>query len=174
MPHLCLFGGTVSRLDTQSSTYFTVFGGTEVFRPPTARLLADKRKAGSAPRARHLFITFCGGTDLNWPTLAEEYIALRDTLQSGALTIHDWDRLIGEVGGDGGMQLSSLTLMGAFESDTIPSESAELDALSLQRHLGHIPDAAVDVLILAIGSKGIQRLAAVRSAIGTTLSTVRR
>jgi hypothetical protein len=102
---------------------------------------------------------------VRWPTLAQEYLALHEALRTRALTLAEWDRQLAQPTTSDTLQLHSFTLFGAFDGDGVPGEDEEVDDLSMQRHLGHIPDEAVEVLMRAIGQPGPQRLAAVRQAV---------
>jgi hypothetical protein len=110
-------------------------------------------------------------TELKWPTLAEEYLALVQALRSGALSLESWDRAIACTDSGATLRTASFTVFGSLETDHLPSEDEELDDLSLQRHGGHIPEAAMDHLMLAVGHGGEPRLAAVRQAAATTLAS---
>jgi hypothetical protein len=168
MAHFCMFGGNEGVLSADGSVYITVFGGSDLRRLPLARQIAERRLRGGAA-AESFFFTLFGGTSLIWPTLAEEYLALRDAVRSGTLSLTEWDQCVGRGDGHGPIQTHSLTLFGGFEADTLPGEDKELDDLTLQRHLGHIPEPAVQTLMLAIGQRGAQRLAAVRHAAAMAL-----
>ncbi len=162
-----MFAGHDAVLSGGRDFYVTVLGGTSVRRPPTASLVSQllRGSPGQPDHPQCTFVTVFGGTSLMWPTLSEEYLALRDALQAGSLTLEDWDRLAVVAGGGGPVRILSLTLFGSFEGDQLPREEKELDDLALQRHLGEIPESAVQILTMAIGQRGHQRLTAVRQAI---------
>jgi hypothetical protein len=172
MAHFCMFGSNDGPLVPGRDFYITIFGGSDLKRLPAASQMAELR--GRAPsereQAQYTFCTLFGGTTLTWPTLAEEYLALRDALRARTLTLEDWDWFVARPGGPGPVRAVSLTLFGSFEGDVVPREEKELDDLSLQRHLGQIPEAAVQLLMLAVGQTGVQRLAAVRQAVAAALS----
>lgn len=165
MVHFSIFGGHDGRLSTASAIYISVFGGASLRRPPFARQLAATRHQQQRDEEAPFFFFFSlfGGAAVTWPTLAEEYIALREALRGGSMQLADWDRAIGEAGGDV-MRSGSFSLFGGVELDATPSEDEELDDLSLQQHSGLISDAAAERLILGIGQGGAQRLAVVRQA----------
>ncbi len=173
MPHFSMFGGNNGQLGPGGDFYITIFGGTDLKRPPAARQVASpgQRRPHEREEPHYIFCTLFGGTTLSWPTLAEEYLALQDALRAGTITLDDWDRLVTRSGGSGLLRTTCLTLFGSFEGDVLPREERELDDLSLQRHLGHIPEAAVQTLMLAIGQTGQPRLAAVRHAVLAALSS---
>ena len=166
MPHLAMFGSHSGQLLPGRDIFFTVFGGSDLRRLPVATQLAHLRQRAGEERngSHYIFLTLFGGTTILWPTLAEEYSALRDALRFGSVSLDDWDRLVARPGGAGPLRVNSLTLFGSFDGDLLPREDKELDDLTLQRHLGHIPEPAVQMLMLAIGQTGAQRLAAVRLA----------
>ncbi len=168
MAHFCMFAGHEGVLSADGGVYITVFGGSDLRRPPLARHIAERRPRGNAP-SESFFLTFCGGTSLIWPTLAEEFLALRNAVRGGTLSLAEWDQWVGRGDGQGPLHTHSLTLFGSFEADTLPAEDKELDDLTLQQHLGHIPEVAVQTLMLAIGQRGAQRLSAVRHAVATAL-----
>lgn len=168
MAHFCMFGGHEGVLSSDGSVYITVFGGSDLRRPPLARQIAERRLRGGGSSESY-FLTLFGGTSLIWPTLAEEFLALRDAVRNGALGLAEWDQWVGRGDGRGPLTTHSLTLFGGYEGDTLPAEDKELDDLTLQRHLNQIPEAAMQTLMLAIGQRGAQRLAAVRHAVATAL-----
>ena len=106
---------------------------------------------------------------VKWPTLASEYLALRDAVLGGALTLSDWDRLVARFG-DGGLRSGSFAVFGSVNTDDLPGEDEELDDLSLQRHTGGIPEGIIDRLMLAVGHGGPQRLSTVRQAVAEALN----
>lgn len=170
MIHLCIFGGQDGQLTSGRKVYFTLFGACELRRPTTAKQIIDARQRGQpdAARTSHFFITLFGATGLKAPTLAQEYLGLQDALRAGLLTLDDWDRTIARVA-DANRHAASLTLFGRFDTEDLPSENEELDDLALNRHLGHIPDEAVDLIMPAIGQRGSTRPAVVRQALAATL-----
>jgi hypothetical protein len=171
MAHFAMFGGNSGQLGPGGDFYITVFGGSDLTRPPVAGQIVELRHQRKTERdhSQYVFCTLFGGTTLSWPTLAEEYLALHDALRAGTITLEDWDRFVAEPGGPGPLRTTCLTLFGSFEGNVLPREEKELDDLSLQRHLGHIPEAAVQLLMLAIGQAGGPRLAAVRHALVAAL-----
>jgi hypothetical protein len=162
-----MFGSHQGQLLPGRDIYVTAFGGADLRRLPVANQLAQVRQRPGTERdsSFYVFFTLCGGTTIVWPTLADEYVALRDALRAGTFTLEDWDRLVARPGGTGPLHMHSLTLLGSFDGEVVPREEKELDDLTLQRHLGHIPEPAVQMLMLAIGQTGTQRLAAVRLAV---------
>jgi hypothetical protein len=172
MAHFSMFGSNDGQLVPGRDFYITIFGGSDLKRLPAASQIAElrQRPAFERDQSQYIFCTLFGGTTLTWPTLAEEYLALRDALRAGTITLDDWDRSVARPGGPGPLRTLSLTLFGSFDGDVLPREEKELDDLSLQRHLGQIPEAAVQLLMLAIGQAGGQRLAAVRHAVLAAIS----
>ncbi|MFH1748824.1 MAG: hypothetical protein ABIG44_17460 [Planctomycetota bacterium] len=171
MIHLCLFGGQGGQIGDGRKVYMTLFGGCEVRRPTVARQLVEAQQHGqtNSTTTGPFFITFFGGTSVKAPTLAQEYLDLQDALRSGILTMDQWDRTIARVFGQF-RPLGSLTLFGSFDGDELPSEDEELDDMALNRHLGQIPDDAVDLLMPAVGQRGATRTASVRQALASTLA----
>lgn len=173
MISFCMFGAQGGQFSPDKRVYITVFGSCELKRPTIARRVVEGKDHDSTrdkPRTQY-FVTIFGTTELKTPTLAEEYIDLQDALRSGMITMDDWDRAVTRFGGLDRWRSASFTLFGSFGGDELPSEEEELDALALNRHLGHIPDEAGKLLILAMGQSGSQRPAAVRQALATAAAT---
>mgnify|MGYP000847474561 CR=1 FL=1 len=172
MAHLCIFGSHAGQLVTGRDFFITIFGGMDLRRPPTATHLLQVQQQRPQDRvgSQYTFFTLFGGVDLVWPTLAEEYVALRDAVASGKLRLEDWDVALARPERSGPLAMISFTLFGGVNEDVVPSEEKELDDLSYQQHLGQIPQATADLLVLAIGQRGSQRLAAVRHAVARTLA----
>lgn len=171
MIHFSVFGGHEGQLHPERGLYVAIFGGSTLLRPTLASRLVELRaNPDVAGRIRgYFFFSLFGGITVKWPTLASEYLALRDAILGGALTLNDWDRLVARFGESGGLRAGSFALFGSVEMDQLPGEDAELDDLSMQRHLGALPDFVVDRLMLAVGHGGPQRLAAVRHAVAESL-----
>ena len=68
------------------------------------------------------------------------------------------------------LRMGSISVFGGMDSDALPSEDEELDDISLQRHAGRIPDAAVQYLMLGVCQGGAHRLASVRDAVAAARS----
>jgi hypothetical protein len=172
MLHLSIFAGYEGPLDPGRSLHATLFAGSQVTRPPLARhLVTARRQVGIGTSFTHLFLTLFGGVEVLWPSLAEEYLALRDAVRASELTLAEWDRQAAQPDSQSALRMLSFTLFGSFTGNRLPSEDKELDDLTIQRHLGQIPEAAVQTLMLAIGQTGVARLAAVRQAVAQALNT---
>lgn len=173
MFHFAIFGGNEGQLANGRTVHVTVFGSSSLTRMPTARHLAELGRqletTGSGPH--HFFLTLFGGAEVIWPSLADEYLALHEAVRTGVLSLDQWDRLLARPGSAGVLRVASLTLFGGFDADVVPSEDKELDDLAVQRHLAQIPPKAMDLLMLAIGQKGVQRLAAVRQAVSAAFAS---
>ncbi len=166
MVRFSIFSGHDGPLGPSGAVYVTIFAGSTLRRPPSATLAARVRAAGDLEsHERCTCLTLFGGVDILWPTMAEEYVALREAVRSGALTLEDWDRYVAAHGSGGGVHVNSVTLFGSCNGDTVPSENRELEDLALHRHLGHIPDSAVQYLLTAVDQKGVVRFTAIRQAI---------
>ena len=172
MAHFSMFGSNDGQLVAGRDLYITIFGGSALKRPPAAGQIAALRHEPAHERdySQYVFCTLFGGTTLTYPSLAEEYLALRDAVRSHAITLDEWDRALARPGGSGPVRAMSLTLFGSFEGEVLPREEKELDDLSLQQHLGQIPEPAVQLLMLAIGQTGLQRLTAVKQAVVAGMS----
>ncbi|HEY3244633.1 MAG TPA: hypothetical protein VGM03_14930 [Phycisphaerae bacterium] len=186
MFQVCIFGGYEGRLLPTKRVLITLFAGAELHRPTLARRLLACRQRQVEGRAHRVFVlTIFGSTEMRYPTLAEEFLDMREAVRSGALSLTDWDALLGdlrrlEAAGTGGREpqevwggralsddegIVSLTLFGSLEETSLPSEDAEVDALAVQRHLGNIPESAGKVLEFGIGQPEAARRAILRQAI---------
>jgi hypothetical protein len=167
MIHFCICGGHDGDLSSEHRVCITVFGACELRLPTLAkRLLEQKhRRKEGLPKRSHFFITLCGATELKSPTMAEEFIALQDAVDSGALTLAEYDDAIGRLNGDTGIECGSFTMMGAFSNDALPAENEEVDGLAINRHLGRITDEAGATLEMGVGQKGSQRSGVLRKAL---------
>ncbi len=173
MIQVCIMSWHEGYLASDKKVYLSLMGGCGLIGPTLARQIVTKRERernGSARPPRQFFLTIMGAAEITAPPLAQEFLDLRDLLSSGAISMTDWDR----AGGDAGhadVSIGSLTLMGHFSDRELPSEDDEINALALQRHLGHITEAQGQVLQCGIGQRGAERRATVRRAVtvgGTT------
>ncbi|MHC4696447.1 MAG: hypothetical protein ACYTFA_06880 [Planctomycetota bacterium] len=187
MIKVTIFGGHEGRLNFDTQFYFTMFGNCEVVRPTLARQLVALRQAerDAAPPAdetfdysdgrmrfryrrplsgRPFFFTMFGATEIKSPTLAEEFVDLREAMDSKTLSTEDCERLIASVGLSEG-SIGSFTLFAAFEEGAPPAEDKEVDSLAVQRHLGNVSEQAGRVLQLGIGQSEGERRAVLRQAI---------
>jgi hypothetical protein len=166
MIHITVFSGHDGQLQPDKRFYLTLFGGCDLVRPTVARQLLHERQAaqsGRPPIHPPFFLTIFGGVDIKYPTLTEEFLDLREMLNSGLLTMEDWDRSMAQLGRTG-TSVASFTLFGGFGECELPSEEEEVDSLAVQRHLGNISESAGRVLQYGIGQRGSERVAALRRA----------
>ena len=98
------------------------------------------------------------------PTLASEFIDLREAIAGGMLNLSDWDRAMADLSRSDAL-FGSFTLFGGIEECKLPSEDTEIDSLAVQRHLGNISEDAGQVLQFGIGQSGSERNATLRRAI---------
>jgi hypothetical protein len=163
-----IFAGHDGRLRFDKWFYLTLFGGCDLFRPTMARRLLMQRQAQQQGRPiqqrKPFFLTIFGGVSIKSPTLAEEFIDFREMINSGMLTLEEWDRSLALLDQDDG-GIASLTLFGGFDECELPSENEEVDSLAVQRHLGNISDSAGQALQYGIGQHGAERSATVRRAV---------
>jgi hypothetical protein len=169
MVRFTIFSGHEGPLGPDGDVYVTVFASSQLERPPLATWAARTRgqPVTGRPPAHYTFFTLFAGVEVRWPTIAQEYLALREALRNGVLTLADWDGFVARHGQAGGLRMNAFTLFGGCCGDGVPSEDKELDDLALHRHLGHLTDAAIQTLLPAIGQKSVLRLAAVRQAVAT-------
>ena len=186
MLQMCVFGGYDGQLGQETKTYFTLFGGCDLKRPTLAReLLAMLRARSEVPSpgygenntlpttprprsGRKVVITIFGATEITYPTLAEEFIDLREACHSGQLDINAWDSYMAELAQWQQQNIISFTLFAGFDETNLPSEEAEVESLALQRYLGGISEAAGHMLEMGVGQTGSQRRAVVHQAILAT------
>ena len=171
MASFCMFGSHGGQLGPAGGVHITIFGASELLRPPVARQIIDRREEVHKRRSRpmQVLVTLFGAAGVRWPTLAEEYLVLREALRSGDLTLDDWDRYIGGAIGTELPGIHPVTLCGTFNADGLPEDEEELDALAMQQHLGHLSEQTVAFLTMAVGQRGAQRLTAVRHALSAEL-----
>lgn len=170
MIQLCMFSGHEGRWRPDQKLYFTMFGGCALTRPTVARQILADREWQADPRRspqRTFFLTVFGGVVIRSPTLSEEFIDLRQILDSGALSLTDYERAIAVLGRSES-SIYPLTVFGGFVECQLPSENVEVDSLALQRHVGNIPDSAGRVLQLGIGQRDAERRATVHRAVLAT------
>ena len=179
-----IFGGHGGRLRFDKTIYLTLFGGCELVCPTAARHVLAQRQtqrdlkefdekpvmsrlleSDRRPKLRRpFFLTIFGGTEIKSPTLAAEFIDLRETLDTGLLTLNEWDRAVADLSRSD-WSVASLTLFGGFDECSLPSEDEEIESLALQRHLGNISASATEVLQYGIGQRDVERRSTIRRAI---------
>ncbi|MFQ5590376.1 MAG: hypothetical protein ACE5HE_04355 [Phycisphaerae bacterium] len=187
MIKVTLFGAHDGCLNFDTQIYLTLFGACEVTRPTLARQLLALRQAercestdnenrpnrlNGEARFRHrpplrgkpFFFTMFASAEIQSPTLAEEFVDLREAMDSGAITPADCDRLFAGAGLTD-TSVGSITLFGAFEEGKAPPEDKEVDGLAIQRHLGNVSEQAGRILALGIGQSDGQRRAVLRQAV---------
>lgn len=167
MLQVCIMGGHDGRLQPEKKVYLTLFGGVELTRPTVARQILAYRKQqsdGSFKPSRHIFITICAGVEIKSPTLSEEFIDLRELLQSGQLSLRDWEVCMADVA-KFESSITALTLMGGFSETELPSEKEEIDSLAVQQYLGTIPEQVIDILKFGVGQKDVDRRSTLRKAL---------
>ena len=191
MIKVTVFSGHDGHLRTDIAFYLTLFGGVDLVRPTVARQIlstkepqppspvvgerdgglvgrAEKALFGKPPSQRKthrpFFLTIFGAVDIKSPTLAAEFMDLREMVRGGSLTLDEWDRSIAMLTHES-FSPSSFTLFGGFDECCLPSESDEVDSLALQQHMGNISSKSGQVLQMGIGRHEAERIATVRRAI---------
>lgn len=167
MIQFCIFGGHDGRLSTDPyKLYFTMFGGCKLQMPTIAsQILAIQRSRSQLTTRRMFFVTIFGATEIQLPTLVEEFFDAMHAMQSSAIEPAEWDRLAAQLTADDGLRIGSFTLFAGFDSTEMPSEDQELDRIALAYQLGQINDATRQALMLGIGTRGPQRVGAIRMAL---------
>ena len=137
----------------------------EISRIPITTTGVSKRYLEQTP----FFLTIFGAAEIKCPTLAEEFIDLRELLNTEGSRFANWETSITSISrGDGA--LASFTLFGGFDEGAIPSENEEVDSLALHRHLGNISDSAGQILQCGVGQRDVERYATVRQAVLTEVN----
>lgn len=167
MIQFCMFGGHEGKLSTDPfKIYFTMFGSCELQVPTIAtQILASHRARTPLASRRLFFVSIFGATELQLPTLVEEYFDAVHALQSGSLNASEWDRLAAQLTADDGLRIGSFTLFAGFNSAEMPSEDQELDRIALAYQLGQINEQTRQSLMLGVGTRGPQRVGAIRAAL---------
>lgn len=167
MIQFCMFGGHEGRLSTDPfKIYFTMFGSCELQVPTVATQVLAAQRARTGFTARRLFfVTIFGATELQLPTLVEEYFDAMHALQSGSLSVTEWDRLAAQLTADDGLRIGSFTLFAGFSNAEMPSEDQELDRIALAYQLGQINEQTRQSLMLGVGTRGPQRVSAIRATL---------
>lgn len=167
MIQFCIMSGYEGLIRQEPKIYVTFMGGCDLKRETVARQILTQRlheREGKKHPPRQFFLTVMGGVDITCPTLAEEFIDLREMINSGAISMDDWDRAMTDLGRSD-VSISSFTLMGGFSGNELPTENQEIESLAVQRHLGTISDSAGQVLQFGVGRPDAERRATLRQAI---------
>ncbi len=171
MVHFSMFGGTETLLSPNLWMCVTIFAGTELKRPTMARqilnikqrlragLPVEPRTAGfslarfgggqrsAVPRRSRCFcLTLFGATELQCPTLAEEFVDLKSLLGSEGITPDEWRvamPLLAEE--DGGVDFVTVTMFGGFGVE-YPSRKEEVEKLEEHLELGLLSQSERDSL----------------------------
>ena len=168
MVQVTIFAGHEGQLRQDQVFYLTIFGGCELTVPTGAKLALARRDQERQQhhhiRRKPFFLTVFGSVEIKLPTIAEEFLDLHQMIESGLLSMEDWERSMAHVAA-GDRSVSSFTMFGGFEEGKLPSENSEIDSLALHRHLGNISEASSQVLQYCIGQPEIERRAALRRAL---------
>jgi len=167
MIQFCVLSGYEGRIRPERKVYVTLMGGCALKRSTVARLILVQRlseREGRTNPPRQFFLTILGGVAITCPTLAEEFIDLREMINNGTLSMDDWDRTMADLGRSD-VSIASFTLMGGFSENGLPTEAQEIESLAVQRHLGTISDSAGQVLQFGVGQRDAERRATLRRAV---------
>lgn len=148
MTHFTIFGGAELEMQPDTQTVFTLFGGTDLACPTVAQTLL--RMTGDSPRtspwsrqeeaARRpsIYITIFGGTSLNRPLLAREYMDVKGLFAAGSIDPGDFQVLwLQHTSRPFREFFRTVTLFGACEI-AVPGKKAEQKALAGLRERGLI------------------------------------
>jgi len=186
MLKVTIFGGHNGRLGHEGQVYLTIFGACELVRPTIAWQLISQRheeqrgpketapsdswqhrlglNRGRGSRSKPFFFTIFGGTELKSPTLAEEFMDLREAIQNGLLTLDDVGRSLADLT-HAEPSIGSFTIFAGFDECMLPKEDAEVDSLAVHRHIGNVSERAGGVLQMGIGQRAGERRATIRQAL---------
>jgi hypothetical protein len=160
MFHFTMFGGADVKMDGTPKVIITIFGGTDVHRQTLAKRIMREKHLSAAERANAphpnpnpfayrpqrrqrngcFMLTLFGGVDLKPPSIAEEFMDMREVIASGMVSSAEWDELVAriyELGDQEGH--ASLTMFGAMEESAL-SEQDEVKKIKSARDLGIISD----------------------------------
>lgn len=159
MFHFTIFGGSEVTLSGTCKIIVTIFGGTDIRKPTLAKRLMQEKlsyqaEAETAPkpatigdllmglsrprRRGHFILTMFGAAEIKPPSLAEEFIDMRELIASGLVGESTWDQLVGRLYQMGDMDgISSCTLFGAMGEEPLADEE-EIKRIQSARELGLI------------------------------------
>lgn len=93
---------------------------------------------GSRRSRSNFILTICGGVEIKPPSIAEEFMDMRELMSSGLISEAEWDQLVGRLYQMGEMDsISSFTLFGAMGEGSL-SEEEEIKKIHSARELGLI------------------------------------
>lgn len=172
MLHACIMSGHEGSLDSEQRVYLTLMAGLDLRAPTIARQIVAKLSKQEKPRVhavRQTFLTLMGGVSIQVPTMTEEFLDFRDLMQSGKISLGDWDQHASDAPRSD-VQIVTFTVMGGFSEAEFPSDDTEVDALAIQRHLGNVPESVGEILKLGIGQRSGERRGILRRAIAEWLN----
>lgn len=155
-----IFGVTETEISGSGFTSLTMFGGTELRRQTLAeRIMNLSKTAGRKPSAweklagtdRPTVITLFGITTIVSPTIIEEYSAVRNLLNSGAITKEECMAMVASISnGNADKEITTVTLFGGCGFETV-NEKKQRKALELAEKAGSITPTVKEELAQAIG-----------------------
>jgi len=181
MFHFTIFGGSEVTLQGGGQVVFTMFGGTDIRKPTLAkRLMQEKERLqgaqgaqvnhpGGVNRMRHLFgrepaetpaarphrgsfvLTIFGAVELKPPSVAEEFMDMRELVSSGMLDAREWDELVGRLYQMGDLDsISSFTIFGGMGEEPLKQEE-EVKKIRSASELGLISENEEKALRSVVG-----------------------
>lgn len=103
---------------------------------PAMSAFATMSTARSRRRQRTFILTIFGGVEIKPPSLAEEFMDMRELTSSGLISSEEWDALVGRLYQLDDLEgISSFTLFGGLEHGSL-SEADELKKIKSARDLG--------------------------------------
>ena len=112
--------------------------------------VTQKAKDGGAPTPKMIFLTLFGATEIKCPTLAEEFMDLREAVQTGALDINRWDYYMTELDRWRSSSFISFTLFGGFSELELPNEEEEVESLAAAPNKPSSTPGTVEHVALAV------------------------
>lgn len=95
-------------------------------------------KPGPARNRSSFILTIFGGVEIKPPSIAEEFMDMRELMSSGLISESEWDQLVGRLYQMGEMDsVSSFTLFGGMGEGSL-SEDEEIKKIHSARELGLI------------------------------------
>lgn len=172
MVHFTMFGGSEVKMSRETRVIITIFGGTEIYKPTLARrLLREKHVAnpgsagppGALATMRHemsaaqlrrnniVLFTLFGSAEIKPPSLAEEFMDMRELVSSGLITKDQWDQLLARIHDKGDMDgISSFTLFGGLNESPL-SDEEEIKKIRSAQELGLINSNEEQALRSVVG-----------------------
>ncbi len=111
---------------------------------PSGSPLANKRRST-------FILTICGGVEIKPPSIAEEFMDMRELVSSGLIDPNEWDQLVGRLYQMGELDsISSFTLFGGM-GEVALNEQEEIKKIHSASGLGLISEDEEKALRSVVG-----------------------